>query len=249
MEKKDYFSEHSGIYAAFRPTYPEELYEFLFEQLKGRGCAWDCATGNGQVAGHLAPHFETVYATDISSQQLAHAVNARNIFYAVSPAEKTDFRNDQFDLITVAQALHWFDVTAFYREALRTGKPGGLLAVWGYSLPSVNTDIDTLLLDFYHNKTGPYWDFARRHVENHYRDLPFPVETIPSPRFSIRVQWSDEQFTGYLASWSATRKYIRERKTDPVREFSVALRKFWHPGDVKALSFPIFIKAGKIPAN
>ena len=249
MEKKDYFSKHSEVYAAFRPTYPDELYQFLFEHVKGRSCAWDCATGNGQAARNLAGHFDSVFATDISQQQLDHAFRAENIFYSVSPAEKTDFATNQFDLITVGQALHWFDIPAFYREAARTGKPGGLLAVWGYSLPSVNAKIDSLLLDFYQHETGPYWDHARRQVENHYRNLPFPFEIIPSPNFSIHVEWSDDQFAGYLTSWSATQKYIREQKINPVIAFMRTLREYWRAGTIKSLSFPVFMKAGRIPLD
>lgn len=200
MKNKDYFSKHSDVYAAFRPAYPDELYDFLFEYVKGRSCAWDCATGNGQAARYLAKFFDKVFATDISRQQLDHAFRADNIFYSVSPAEKTGFADNQFDLITVGQALHWFDISAFYQEAARTGKSGGLLAAWGYSLPSVDARIDSLLLDFYHNETGPYWDHARRHVENHYRDLPFPFEIIRSPPLYIRVEWSEDQFAGYVTS-------------------------------------------------
>lgn len=247
MKNKDYFSRHSEVYAAFRPTYPDQLYQFLLRQLKGRSSAWDCATGNGQVAGRLSKYFDAVFATDISQQQLDRAFRADNIFYTVCPAEKTGFADNQFDLITVGQALHWFDLSAFYAEAARTGKPGALLAAWGYSLPSVDGKIDTLLHDFYRNEAGPYWDDARRHVENQYRDLPFPFEVVDCPPFSIHVDWSDEQFAGYLTSWSATQKYIRERKTDPVPAFMSTLRAHWTPGTMKAVAFPIFVKAGRIP--
>lgn len=247
MKNKDYFSKHSDVYAAFRPTYPDKLYEFLFKHVKGRSCAWDCATGNGQAARYLARHFETVFATDISQQQLDHAFRAGNILYSVSPAEKTNFANNQFDLITVGQALHWFDIPAFYREATRTGKSGGLLAAWGYSLPSVNANIDSLLLDFYHHETGPYWDHARRQVENHYSDLPFPFERIESPPFQIQLEWSDDQFAGYITSWSATQKYIREHRTNPVPAFMRTLHAYWRPGTTKPVSFPVFMKAGRIP--
>lgn len=129
---KDFFSGHSKIYAAFRPTYPEELYQFIFKHLKHKTKAWDCATGNGQVAQYLSKHFDNVYATDMSQQQLDHAFPAPNIHYSVCKAEKTLFEDQQFDLITVGQALHWLELDSFYKEVKRTGKPGSLLAVWGY---------------------------------------------------------------------------------------------------------------------
>ncbi|HEX6226203.1 MAG TPA: class I SAM-dependent methyltransferase, partial [Chryseolinea sp.] len=120
---KDLFSSHSKIYAAFRPTYPKALYEFIFQHVGGKNSAWDCATGNGQVAKYLSYYFDKVYATDISQQQLDQAAREENIFYSKTPAERTGFPDDQFDLITVAQALHWFDRDSFYSEALRVAKP------------------------------------------------------------------------------------------------------------------------------
>lgn len=246
MEKKDYFSRQSKAYAAFRPTYPEELYAFIFRHLKGRSCAWDCATGNGQVARRLADYFHAVYATDISQQQLDHAVAARNIFYSAAPAEVTPFGDNQFDLITVAQALHWFDLHSFYREANRTAKPGGLLAVWGYGLLTVDPVVDDMFLDFYNHQTGPYWDPARRLVENHYRDIPFPFETLPCPEFNISVRWTPDQFAGYLQSWSATQKYIADHGINPVTSFMDSLLNVWGKDETKLVTFPVFMKLGII---
>src|SRR5688572_14298485 len=119
MAIKDYFSQQSKLYAAFRPLYPEALYDFIFRHLKKCDVAWDCATGNGQVAQKLATVFTKVFATDISQQQIAEGFPADNIFYSVSAAEKTTFTRDQFDLITVGQALHWIDTAEFYKEVNR----------------------------------------------------------------------------------------------------------------------------------
>lgn len=246
MERKDYFSSQSKAYAAFRPSYPDELYQFIFSHLKSRSMAWDCATGNGQVAQSLANDFERVYATDISEQQLTNAFRAKNIFYSVAPAERTDFADNQFDLITVGQALHWFDLPRFYKEVKRTGKADGLLAVWGYALLSIEPTIDELFLDFYNNIVGPYWDEARRLVEDHYRRVPFPFDQIDSPEFYIRTAWTSEQFTGYLSSWSATQKYIRAHGHDPVQAISARVNALWKTGERKQVSFPVFLKLGRI---
>ena len=243
---KDLFSEQSKAYAAFRPTYPPELYECIFTHLNGTSAAWDCATGNGQVARYLANHFDSVVATDISAKQIAHAFQAQNIFYSVEPAEKSAFDDKQFDLIAVAQALHWFDVSRFYEEVNRTGKRGALLAVWGYALPSFGPVINELLVDFYENKVGPYWDQARKLVENHYEDIPFPFDTVDCPKFKIMVSWTAEEFLGYLSSWSATQNYIRSCGVDPLEEVRNALHSIWKPGDRKPGRFPVFMKLGKI---
>ncbi|HEY9489849.1 MAG TPA: class I SAM-dependent methyltransferase [Chryseosolibacter sp.] len=246
MEKKDFFSKQSAAYAAFRPTYPEELYRFIFKHLKDTSCAWDCATGNGQVARYLAKHFHKVYATDISRQQLNNAFRAHNILYSLSAAEKTIFERSQFDLITVGQALHWFDLDAFYKEVQRTGKPGGLLAAWGYDLPTIEPVIDALLLDFYHNKMGPYWDHARKLVENQYRNIPFPFKEILCPDLYIKINWTADQFTGYLSSWSATQKFILANGDDPLDSFRKKLLAVWKPEEVKIATFPVFMRLGRI---
>jgi hypothetical protein len=243
---KDYFSGHSEIYAAYRPVYPDTLYQYIYSHLNGNEAAWDCATGNGQVASELAKHFQKVYATDISEKQLAQATQSDNIIYSVSKAERTFFPDNQFDLITVGQALHWFDLEKFYNEVNRVAKEKALLAVWGYELCRVDHDVDKLFLDYYHNIVGPYWDEARKLVEDHYRSLPFPFEKIDTPDFFIEVHWPLETFLGYLTSWSATQTYIKEKGNNPLEALSVRLQKFWPLGEVRHVTFPMFVKLGKV---
>lgn len=242
---KDYFSTQSQAYAAFRPTYPEELYQFIFQHVKIKNNAWDCATGNGQVAVQLAEHFNNVQATDISQKQLDHAIKKDNISYSVCRAEKTEFKDHQFDLITVAQALHWFDRDMFYKEVRRVAKPGGILAVWGYSMLSIDPAIDKVILEYYNHTVGPFWDSARRLVEDEYRSLEFPFEGISSPEFNIKVQWSLDQLAGYLSSWSATQKFIVERGYDPLEPFIKGLQKLWNQ-EKKQVIFPVFSRIGRV---
>jgi ubiquinone/menaquinone biosynthesis C-methylase UbiE len=152
---KDNFSTRADKYAQFRPTYPEALFNLLFSLSPSKASAWDCGTGNGQIAQRLASVFHKVQATDISRQQLDNAVRLPNIHYSLQPAEKTDFPDHGFDLITVAQAIHWFDFDAFYAEVHRTLKPGGILAVIGYNLPRFNAAVDAVIADFYRGVVGP----------------------------------------------------------------------------------------------
>jgi ubiquinone/menaquinone biosynthesis C-methylase UbiE len=243
---KDYFSSQASVYAAFRPTYPAALYEFIFQHLKHRESAWDCATGNGQVAQYLAGHFGQVYGTDISQKQLNEAKALSNIVYALSPAEKTGFANKQFDLVTVGQALHWFDRPKFYNEVNRVTKSGGLLAVWGYALLYVDSAIDPLVMNFYNNVVGPYWDEARKLVEDQYTTIEFPFEEIPSPEFFIYADWTLAHLAGYLESWSATQKYIKVNQSNPVPQHMRALADLWSPDEVKHVRFPVFLKLGLV---
>ncbi|WP_333820942.1 class I SAM-dependent methyltransferase [Ohtaekwangia sp.] len=243
---KDLFSGHSKIYAAFRPDYPEAVYQHIMRHVKHKAIAWDCATGNGQVARALAHYFERVEATDISQQQLDNAYPSANIYYKVSAAEQTPFHDHQFDLITVAQALHWFDRDKFYKEVKRVGKPGGILAVWGYALLYIEPAIDDIITNFYSNTVGPFWDDARRLVEQEYKTIEFPFPEITTPKFSIDVTWSLEHLAGYLESWSATQKYIHKHQANPVSAVVESLRKHWEPAEIKTVSFPVFMRMGVI---
>lgn len=241
---KDYFSGHAKNYATFRPTYPDELYAFILKHVANKQSAWDCATGNGQVARRLAEHFNHVEASDISQKQIDQAPKLENISYHVCPAEQTPFPDKHFDLITVAQALHWFDLEKFYAEVKRVATDGAIVAVWAYALNMVNRDIDDLMADFYSNTVGPYWDPARRLVENEYEGVPFPFETIPFPGFSIKVEWTLHDYIGYVRTWSATQAYIRANNVDPAIDLFERMKTFWNPDDHKTVSFPVFGKMG-----
>lgn len=242
---KDLFSSHAKVYATFRPDYPAELYKFILALAPGREAAWDCATGNGQVAKSLAPHFAKVFATDISAKQIENATKEDNIVYAVAPAETTTFPNHYFDLITVAQALHWIDTERFYTEARRVAKPGAIIAVWGYNLPRITPPVDALIDHFYSKVVGQYWDSARRHVEEEYANIPYPFDQIETPLFSIRKEWTVDELAGYLTSWSATQKYTQSNNHNPVNDVLAELKPLW--GDEKkVVQFRLFTKFGRI---
>jgi len=246
MGNKDYFSGHSKQYATFRPTYPEDLYEFIFKYVRKFDNAWDCATGNGQVAQYLSARFDKVFATDISQQQLDNAYQSGNIYYSIAAAEKTEIPNRTIDLITVAQALHWFTVEDFYKEVNRATKPGALVAIWGYNVLRISPEVDKIIEDFYLNTTGPYWDERRKFVDTEYQSIPFPFEEIPFPDIDIEIAWSLAHLTGYLATWSATQKFIKVNGFDPVAPLAEKLKSHWKEGEIKETRFPLFGKIGRV---
>jgi SAM-dependent methyltransferase len=241
----DRFSGHASLYAQYRIDYPDELYDFILRAVPQRTSAWDCATGNGQVAGALADRFNQVEATDISETQLIMAVQKPNIRYQISPAEQTPFAYHTFDLITVAQALHWFDVDAFHREVGRVAKPGAVIAEWGYGLVQIAPDLDAILLDFYRNRVGPYWDPQRMHIDNAYATLPFPFVNAQLGEFVVRRHWTLDRFLNYLRTWSAVRQYIYENEEDPVVSLGDRLKSLWGSGEQEVL-FPVFLRMGII---
>lgn len=241
----DRFSGHASLYAQYRIDYPAELYDFVLSLTKNRQNVWDCATGNGQVAGALADVFARVDATDISATQLALAVQKPNIHYQHSPAEQTPFADHTFDLVTVGQALHWFNVGAFHQEVRRVAKPGATLAEWGYGLVQIDTAIDAIMLDFYRNRIGPYWDPQRKYIDNEYATLPFPFTNGQRVSFTAYRNWTLERFLAYLSTWSAVRQYIYENEENPVVGLGKVLKPVWGDGEWE-VRFPIFLRVGRV---
>ena len=240
---KDLFSNHANQYAAFRPTYPKELYDFIFRHVKNFDVAWDAGTGNGQVARDLSRQFKKVFATDISAKQIENAYLSENIFYSLA-GETTSFPANSFDLICVAQAIHWFDREKFFNEVKRVAKPETVIAVWGYGLLSIHPEIDFLTKDFYTNIIGPYWNKERRLIDKGYKTISFPFEVIKTPEFSLSFQWTLAELQGYLNTWSSVQKYILEKSTNPVEKLIDQIRLLWKFEKMK-VKFPLFLRLGR----
>ncbi|SFE69769.1 class I SAM-dependent methyltransferase [Thermoflexibacter ruber] len=243
---KDLFSRNAKQYAQFRPTYPEELYSFIFQYVGNKQNAWDVGTGNGQVAQALASFFEQVYATDISQKQLDEAVRLPNIQYLCCNEYKTPFAKHTFDLITVGQAIHWFNFDLFYKEIQRVAKKGAIIAVWGYNLLQISPQIDQLIREFYKEKVGSFWDLERKYVEEAYQTIPFPFQTIANPDFQMEFFWDLAMLEGYLNTWSSVGKFIKTNGYNPINELIVSLSPFWKENEQKKIIFPIFVKLGII---
>ena len=241
---KDNFSTQAADYSRYRPHYPKEIIDYIVSFTTSKDAALDVATGNGQVAAALADYFNEVQATDISDNQLANATRLPNIFYSRQPAEKTSFEDSSFDLITVAQAIHWFNFDAFYAEVKRLLKPEGILAIMGYGLFYTNAGTHKILHRFYHDIIGPYWDAERHYIDEEYKTIPFPFEELSSRNFENRFTWSFEQLTGYLETWSAVQHYIKKNGSNPVDLIRVELKESWEKGN-KQVTFPLLLRLGK----
>jgi SAM-dependent methyltransferase len=243
---KDHFSSASDRYAAYRPDYPAALFDWLAGLCSEHATAWDCATGSGQAALGLAPHFSHVVATDASAKQIHHAIPHPPIDYRVAPAEASGLAERSVDLVTVAQAAHWFDLPRFYAEVARVLKPGGVIALWGYGRMVLPGNMDEPFRRFYADTVGPYWPPERALIDDAYRSLDFPFAEIEAPAFSIEVAWTLPRLLDYLSTWSAVRRYRETNERDPLPALRTELESGWgDPAMSRQLAWPLFLRVGR----
>jgi SAM-dependent methyltransferase len=244
---KDHFSGHADSYARSRPRYPSELFQYLATLPAQAERAWDCGTGNGQAAVALAEVFAEVVATDPSARQIEHAEPHPRVRYAVAAAEDCGLEHQSIDLVTVAQALHWFDLARFYAEVRRVGRRGAVLAAWGYEMAAISPAIDAVVGHLYRDVVGAYWPPERALVETRYASLPFPFRRIEPPEFAMTAQWNFGDLVGYLETWSSVQRYIQERAADPLAQVRGDLAAAWgSPEAVRQVTWPLFLLAGRI---
>lgn len=244
---KDNFSKQSDIYVKYRPVYPDALYEFLAELTPGHELAWDCGTGNGQAAIGLAAHYKRVIATEPSEQQLANAIPHERVQYIAEPAEHSSLASHSADLVTVANALHWFHFDEFYAEVRRVLKPGGIIAAWSYPTPIVSPEVDEVISHYHDVLLNGYWRYENELVNLGYTTLPFPFAEIESPAYTMNKEMSIDDVIGYISTWSGTQRYISENQTNPTHAVRARLLAVWgKPGTTKTVTWKLALKTGRV---
>lgn len=241
---KDHFSHASDDYRRWRPRYPDELFAWLASQSPATDLALDCATGSGQAAESLAAHFTGVLATDASEAQIRQTEPHARIDYRVAPAEKIPLGDASVDLVTVAQALHWFDIDRFHLEARRVMKPGAVIAEWGYQLACVDDAIDVAVCRFSEVTVGPWWPPERAWIDTAYAGIPFPFEKIDAPAFAMTARWRLDRYIAYVGTWSSVNGYRREKGVDPLPALREELAPRWGEGE-RELRWPLMMRVGR----
>lgn len=247
MSFKDHFSTKSGDYAAYRPTYPIALVDYLADLCQQTGTALDVGCGTGQLSALLAQRFERVIATDASAQQIENAERHERVEYRVAPAEASGLPDGSVDLITAAQAAHWFDLGAFYREVRRVGKQRAVVALITYGVIEADPEIDGVIRHFYKDVVGSYWPPERRHVEEGYRSFDFPFEEWTAPPLAIEVQWRASDLLGYVETWSAVRGLEKAEGRAPLDRFKQDLLALWNEQQRRrTIRFPLSLRVGRL---
>jgi SAM-dependent methyltransferase len=249
MSFKDHFSGHAAEYARSRPGYPPELFAWLAEVAPARERALDCGAGSGQAAVALAAHFAEVVATDASEQQIRNAEPHARVSYRVAPAEDSGLADASVDLVTVAQALHWFDLPRFWAEVDRVLRPGGVLATWTYWLMHVSPEVDAAVERFYTGEIGPYWPPERKMVDEGYRSVAFPYDPIAVPPFEMRLSWTLPQALAYLRTWSGVKRFQDAHGRDPLLAAEPDIRAAWGDAEQpRTVGWPLSVLAFRKPA-
>lgn len=242
------FGEVAETYARSRPGYPAALFEWVAQRSPGLDLAWDVGAGSGQASVALAERFAHVVATDASAGQIAQAVPNRRVAYRVADAERSGLADASVDCVTIAQALHWLPLDAFYAEVRRVARPGALVAAWSYHWATTGVpEIDAIVEQLSHHTLAGYWPAGREHVDSGYATLPFPLERIDVPPFEMTAMWTLDRLLGYFRSWSATSRYIAAHGTDPVSEAEPVLTAAWgDPSIAREIHWPLAVLAAHV---
>lgn len=246
MDTSRLFSDNSGLYAGARPLYPAEMFSFLAGIVSAKSSAWDCATGNGQAAIGLARHFDKVCATDVSAEQIANAFSSPNISYSVQSGENTNFATSSFDLVLVAQALHWFKYDEFWPEVSRVLTSDGVFASCAYVWPCIDQDLDALLQTAIVQPTLDFWAPNNQLLWDGYKSVDFPFELIEAPEMQIQNDWSLKQYLDYLKTWSGVRQCAKANGWSFFEEAAKGLSAAWgDPEQRKRIVHPLLVHAGR----
>lgn len=244
MNFKDHFSDRAALYSKYRPHYPESLFRWVASLVSRHDVAWDCATGNGQAAVSLAKIFAKVIATDASEKQISLAEPHPSIEYRVATASESGIADQSVDLVTVAQAIHWFDHASFYREVKRVLKPDGAIAIWCYGDPVIDDPALDAIVNAYNRGTiEAYWRPERGLILSGLRTIPFPFREVEAPSMHLECNWTLNELAGYLRTWSATAAYAAVVGGDPVADVEARLASIW--GDAKhVVRWPLYFRVG-----
>lgn len=243
----DHFSAVASRYADFRPHYPAALFDYLATRTPRNSLVWDCACGSGQATIDLANRFERVIATDASQDQIASATRRPNVEYRVAPAENSGLADESVGLLTVAQAIHWFDFERFYAEAKRVLARDGLIAAWAYGINEVEGEtVNNLAQNYYEKAVGPYWPPERKLVEEGYRTIPFSFAEIVPPPIRMESHWNLDELLGYFSTWSATNRFIKANGYNPLERLEKELSEVWGEREkTRRITWPLSLRIGQ----
>lgn len=151
------------------------------------------------------------------------------------------------DLVTVASAIHWFDLDSFYDEVRRAVRPGGVLAAWSYHVGYVEPPFDQVFLRFYQDVLYDYFSPGARLVDDRYKSISLPGEPIDAGQFYVSAEWNLDQMLAFIKSWSGVQQYLKERGEYPAKLIDGELQKIWGSREkVNTIRWQLFIRISRL---
>jgi SAM-dependent methyltransferase len=155
-DPKQRFSDRVGDYVRYRPGYPGAVIELLAKECRlGADCSVaDVGSGTGILTRMLLDAGARVFGVEPNRDMRAAAESAIGVeerFHSVDgSAEATTLANGSVDLVTAAQAFHWFDPPKARAEFARILRPVGFVAlIWNQRRESpFNVDYERMLAEF-----------------------------------------------------------------------------------------------------
>ncbi|MEL6536603.1 MAG: class I SAM-dependent methyltransferase, partial [Bacteroidota bacterium] len=189
---------------------------------------------------------EEVIATDGNLRILEGTIPNSKISFEVGQEDTISAKSGSVDLVTVGQALHMLNLEDFYSEVRRVVRPGGVLAVWGFGIPRLGMEFDRLLNRFYSETLSGYWPAGWVHLQQRYKNIPFPFKNVMDERVEAEYYWKFEDWMSFLESWTAVRQYTKDHGGSPVEVLRPLFSQLWGGHETKKVSFTFFVKKGLV---
>ncbi|CAF1083097.1 unnamed protein product [Didymodactylos carnosus] len=230
---------HIANYRDYRPTYSAQLYDHIIQYYFNTSnpsqekvpLALDIGCGSGQATVDLSRYCDKVIGIDGSQNQLANPMQKDNIDYQCRNAEDLTFLSpNSVDLITVATALHWFNIEKFFIQVDRVLRPnGGVLCIWFYNNFNTfdNEEAQNVEQEFYlHLLDNTGWSDELKKLHYNYDLIMhlFPYErTRVKHVVNCEKEMSIKQYMKLVETWSACQLF-KERNGE--KECNHLLQQF-----------------------
>lgn len=206
LSARNRFDGKSRLYAASRPAYPDACLQRLQTLLPSEHAVIaDIGAGTGQLTSQLLPLGYRVMAVEPNAEMRAQAdqrLGSLTGYRSVDgTAEATGLPMHSCDLITVAQAFHWFDATAFRRECQRILKPGGSVALlWNFRTP--DAPVNQACAELCQKMCPDFQGFSAGFRPDDTRILTFFEQNMQQERLANDLPYTREGFVKRMLSAS-----------------------------------------------
>ena len=233
MENKK-FDKVAEIYEKYRPAYPNEYIQYIINRCKlnENSVVADIGAGTGIFTEQLLSKNVKVIGIEPNCDMrkvLENKLrNSKNFTVINGTAENTKLKENSIDLVTVAQAFHWFDIEKFKDECKRILKPNGKVCIIWNKLDTTDTvvreqkNIDHKYTNQYKEVNNVLQDEEREKlIKDFFRDGKYECKIIEN-----NLKNDKETFVGVNLSKSYSIREGEEKYSEYVKEFEKLFDKY-----------------------